>query len=186
MSRPATPEQLREALAGSKFSVVTLPRRPHCPAELTEAIKTFDAGSVPAAVASARWLREEALDQYGSARTYVFVADGRVLGFFALSVALGTLEPDEAPELGVRDPAKIPAVLLAQAARRPDANLPPGVVFEYALAVTEDAQRRLGVAVLMLDAFDDDTDEMWKTRGLRPLRKPRPYGRPSLWIALGG
>lgn len=180
----ASPARLVAALTGTPWTLLTLPRRARCPHELVAAVESFEAGDRPAAVASAQWLRERALDEHESARTHLFVSAGRVLAFFALSVGTGTLEPDEqaALEVGSRP---LPAVLLAQAARRPDAALPAGVVLRQALAAAERAHQYVGVAALMLDAYDDKAHRMWRARGFRPVKKPLREGRPRLWRALG-
>lgn len=164
---------------------MTLPARASCPSELIAAVEAFDAGDRPAAAASAAWLRERALDEHGSARSYVFVARSRVLAFFALSVGVASLEPDELAPLaaGARP---LPAVLLAQAARTPGAELPSGAVLRYALGAAERVQQFVGVGALMLDPYDGETDRMWRARGFRPVKKTRRDQQLlRLWRPLG-
>lgn len=181
----ASPEDLVAALAGTSRTLVTLPSRTRCPHELVAAVEEFEAGDRPAALASAKWLREHALDEHGSARTYVFVAENRALAFFALSVGVASLEPAALAVLAA-GPRQLPAVLLAQAARRPDADLPSGTVLEHALGAAERAHQFVGVGALMLDPYDEEADRMWRARGFRPVRKTRrDQDLLRLWRPLG-
>ncbi len=177
-------ERLLAALRGTPASLVTLPRRGECPVELVKAIGRFDAGERPAAVTTAAWLRSRALDEYGSARTYVWVAAGEVLAFFTLSVGLGKLEPAELEAADANERRPLPAVLLAQAARRPDADLPPGAILEYALGIAARVEEYVGVGALMLDPFDPETEAMWISRGCRPTRDKPRNGVRRLWMPL--
>lgn len=184
MSTQASPEQLVAAANGRQLSLITLPRRSACPRELADAIAAFDAGERPAANASARWLRESALDQHGSARTYLWVAAGQVHGFFAISVGTAKLQSEQLTELDA-GPWPLPAILLAQAARSPGGSLPAGAILTSALGVAERIAQYAGVAALILDPFDAPTSAMWQRRGFQPGLEPPPGRQPRLWRALG-
>lgn len=180
----ASPEELVAALAGTSWTLMTLPSRARCPHQLVTAVGNFEAGDRPAALASAKWLRDHALDEHGSARSYVFAAENRVLAFFALSVGVASLEPADLAALAA-GPRQLPAVLLAQAARWPEADLPPGTVLEHALGAAERANQFVGVGALMLDPYDEAADKMWRARGFRPVKKTRGQGLLRLWRPLG-
>lgn len=186
MSDPASSDRLSAALTGTDLSLITLPTRVECPVDLLDAVAAFKGGERPAAVATTRWLRECALDEHGSARTYLWVAEGRVHGFFAVSVGLGRIERDALATLEA-GPRPLPAVLLAQAARSSDTErLPPGAILTGALGIAERISQYAGVGALMLDPFDSPTSEMWQRRGFQPVLDSPPRGRERrLWRALG-
>ncbi len=185
MSTQSSPEQLVAAANGRQLSLITLPRRSDCPPELSDVIAAFDAGDRPAATASARWLRESALDQHGSARAYLWLAAGQAHGFFAISVGTAKLLPENLTALDA-GPWPLPAILLAQAARSPGGSLPAGAILTSALGVAERIAQYAGVAALILDPFDAPTSAMWQRRGFQPvLDKPPPGRQPRLWRALG-
>lgn len=177
---------LSPALASTQLSLITLPSRAACPVDLLDAVAAFNAGERPAAVATTRWLGECALDEHGSARTYLWVADGRVHGFFAVSVGLGRIEREALATLEA-GPRPLPAVLLAQAARSSDTKrLAPGAILTSALGIAERISQYTGVGALMLDPFDQPTSDMWRRRGFQPVLDSPPRGRERrLWRTLG-
>jgi hypothetical protein len=177
MTSSTTAERLVAALAGAELSL----------AKLIDAVQGFTAGERPAAVTTAEWLRSCALDEYGSARAYVWIAQGRVHGYFAITVGVARLEPRVLVELQA-GPRALPAVLLAQAARWPAGELlAPGAVLEGALGVAERIRQYAGVGALVLDPADPQTSAMWQRRGFQPVLDPPPRGHERrLWRALGG
>ena len=186
MTDPASSDPLSAALAGTELSLITLPTRAKCPVDLLHAVAAFDAGNRPAALATTRWLHECALDEHGSARTYLWVAEGQAHGFFAVSVGLSRIEPETLATLEA-GPRPLPAVLLAQAARSSETErLAPGAVLTGALGIAERISQYAGVGALMLDPFDPPTSEMWRRRGFQPVLDAPPRGRERrLWRALG-
>jgi len=186
VSLQASAQAISVATMGDELSLITVPRRAECPSSLVDALGDFDAGARPAAVATSHWLRESAMNEHDSARTYLWVARGRVHGFFAISVGSGRLQPETLTELDA-GPRPLPAVLLAQAARWPESELlPAGAILSGALGVAERIAQYAGVGALMLDPFDDPTSAMWQRRGFQPVLDTPPRGRPRrLWRALG-
>jgi hypothetical protein len=182
----ASSQQLLAALSDAQLSLITLPRRADCPAQLVDAVTSFHAGDRPPAITTAEWLREAALDEYGSARTYLWVAQRRVHGFFAMTVGAARVEQTVLVELEAgRRP--LPSVLLAQAARWPDGTLlPAGAILDGAIGVAERIRLYAGVAALVLDPADPETGAMWQRRGFTPVLDNPPRGRERrLWRALG-
>lgn len=186
MTSTASSQQLVAALGDSQLSLITLPRRADCPSELISAVTGFDAGERPPAITTAEWLRESALDEYGSARTYLWVAEGRVHGFFAMTVGAARVQPTLLVELEA-GPRPLPSVLLAQAARWPGGTLlAPGAILNGAIGVAERIRQYAGVAALVLDPADPTTSAMWQQRGFKPVLDNPPRGRERrLWRALG-
>jgi len=182
---PAPAEALVAGLNAKEPTLLTLPGRARCPDELVAAVEAFEVGQRPAALASAAWLRERALDEPGSARSWVWVGRGRALGFFAISVGAGKLEPEQLTALRAGQ-RPMPAVLLVQAARGTGAKLPAGSVLRGALGVAERIERLAGVGALMLDPFDEETAQMWRRRGFVPVLDKPGQGRPArMWYPLG-
>jgi len=146
----ASAEQLLAALGGPVLTLATLPPARDCPVELTRGVEHFDAGDGAAARASAGWLRESALHEHGSARTYVWLGGDRLHGFFAISVGTAKLEDEELvrfPILGYR--------------HLPTGDAPlPLADGEVDVAGGRAAPRRRG----------------WRPRG-RPAEAPRPLAR---------
>ncbi len=181
MSVPA--EELVAALSSPVMTLATLPPARDCPVELTRMVEHFDVGDGAAAQASARWLRESALHEHGSARTYAWLGSEQLHGFFAISVGTARLEDEELVRLQA-GPRPLPVVLLAQAARNPAGSLPPGAILTGALGVAQRIAQLGGVAALVLDPFDEPTSLMWRRRGFQPtIGKPRG-GHQRLWRAL--
>lgn len=181
----ATPKQLLDALKADPLTLTSLPPRTACPGELIAAVQTFEAGDRAAAQASARWLRKDALDQYGSARSWVWIGQGRVHAFFALSVGVGKLLSGqlEGQQAG---PWPLPAVLLAQAARNPSADLAAGAILRSAIGLAERTAQLVGIGALMLDPYDHETAEMWLRKGFHPIAEKPRGGRPArLWYPIG-
>lgn len=187
MSDPdrVTSGDLLAALRDPTLTIVTLPSRASCPPPLTEAVTKFEPTSRPAATASGEWLRDRALIEHGSARTYVWVSDGRVHAFFALSVGTCRLKPEQLVMLEA-GPRPMPAVLLAQAARARDSDVAPREILETAIGVAEEIASLGGAGALMLDPYDPATERMWRKRGFLPTSdKPRQGAQQRLWIELG-
>ncbi len=179
------PHALVAALDGARTIVATLPPLASCPRQLVQAVEAFEPMDHPSAIASGAWLRDRAFLEHGSARTYVWVARGRVHGFFAVSVGTCRLQPHELATLQAgRRP--MPAVLLAQAARARECDIPPNEILETVLGIAEEVAALAGAGALMLDPFDQPTEQMWRARGFRSTSDtPRGNGRRRLWIELG-
>lgn len=184
MSAPENDARV-QALRGSGLTLVTLPRRVECADELANAVAAFtEDTAIPAAVSSAAWLRERASVEYDSARSYVWVGDGRLHGFCAVSTGMFRCEPADRTEMDV-GPYPLPAVLLAQAARSRGGHLERNAILQSALGVAESIRGRVAVAALILDPFDEPTGRMWASSGFRPTADKPPKGRQQrLWRAL--
>lgn len=179
----ATPQQLLDALTGPELTLITLPSATECPQELARAVAAFEAGETAAAAASVEWLREDALREHGSARTWAWVGSNQLHGFFAISFGIAKLQDADLEQLQA-GPRPLPAVLLAQAARNPAGSLAPGAILVGALGVAVRIAQLGGAAALILDPYDEPTSEMWKRRGFLPTSDKPRGGRQRLWRAL--
>jgi len=176
-------EQRLRLLRGAEPSWLTLPRADEeIPSELAVAITAFDAGERSAARAAAEWLKQDARRHYDTARTRLLVADGRVLGFYALASAQVRLTGDDREQSFGGVDHSIPAALIAWIAKAHEAGVDGGEILLHAAATARRAADQQATAVLVVDPYDDDTSEMWQQRfGFRSSA-----GRNSkrLWLPL--
>jgi hypothetical protein len=152
--------------------------------ELKSAMESFDAGERPAARAATSWLRDQALSAYETSRTRVLVADGQVAGFYALASSQVALRQRDRRRLAF-DLAvvQIPAALVTWIARDKRAAVEGRTLLLHAVATARRASALQATAVLAVDPFDEETDEMWrKAFGFRPSSEPGTLKR--LWLPL--
>ncbi|HWT95838.1 MAG TPA: hypothetical protein VN238_22750 [Solirubrobacteraceae bacterium] len=148
-------------------------------------VAAFDPGPRDAGHASARWLRDHALDAPPTSATRLLVRDGVLLGFYALANGQAELSSSHQKRLGSRRPTQ-PAVVLTQIARHADA--PPGTGRDLVNAALSTARRVTeysAATVLALDPYDEATAEMWRARyGFRTSRTGAAGGLKRLWTPL--
>jgi hypothetical protein len=182
-AEPDLNEQRLRLLNGAERSWLTLPASgEELPPELTVAIDTFDAGEREAAKAATHWLKHNAGRHYDTARTRLLVADGRVLGFYALASAQVKLRGTDRQQSFAGVEHSIPAALIAWIAKAQDAAIEGREILLHAAATARRATEHQATAVLVVDPFDDDTSQMWQERfGFRASA-----GRHSkrLWVSL--
>ncbi len=157
------------------------PSKIELPRELTAAIDAFDAGERQAARAASDWLRKEAHASYDTARTRLLVADGRVLGFYALASAQVALSTEQrARSFGGVPHVSIAASLVAWMAKAAGAQVDGRELLLHAVATARRASVLQATAVLVVDPFDEETGEMWQQRfGFRRSAEKR-----RLWLSL--
>jgi hypothetical protein len=133
------------------------------------------------------WLKDCALAEHHTSRTTLHLGHGRIAGFHSLASAHVELAEDERTAAGLRsERARVPATRLTWIAKDPSTPVSGRELFLHALATARRAATLQASAVLILDAHDDATAQMWLDRplGLRPLARARDGKR--LWVPLGG
>ena len=176
-------EEIAAAFADPEPSWVTLPPADvEAPAQLRDALDTFDAGERPAADAAARWLKTQALGAYQTARTRLLVVEHRVAGFYSLASAQVALRQHDRRRLGV-DPVQVPAALVAWIAKDAGADTDGKTLLLHAAATARRVAALQATAVMVVDPFDAETTMMWRARfGFRPSAEPAE--RKRLWLPL--
>ncbi len=147
------------------------------------ALDAFRTHPVSAGEDAAAWLRERSLVEHRTSRTVLALGGGRICGFYALAsnvVTMDELQREAAGIPGERN--RVPACLLAWIARDPTSAVTGGDLLADAIATCLEAHERQATAVLVLDAHDPQTAEMWLGRpfGLRRLTQ----GGNRLWLPL--
>lgn len=148
------------------------------------AIEAFRSLPTPMGEEAARWLREEAVANDGSTRTYALFGESGVEGFVALCASEVLLQRREVRELGLPERSRQPAILLAWIARAEDSTVTGGELLETAFGIARRAAREVGAAAFVLDPGDEHVAHLWRERGFRESR-PRWADAPRrLWAPL--
>jgi hypothetical protein len=147
------------------------------------ALDAFHTHPVFAGEQAATWLRERALVEHRTSRTVLALGGGRICGFYALASNVVTMNEQQREAAGIPgDRDRVPASLLAWIARDPTSVITGRDLLADAIATCLEAHDRQATAVLVLDAHDPETAEMWLRRpfGLRRLTQ----GGNRLWLPL--
>ncbi len=174
------------ALGADRRSWIALRQRDVVPEELLAAIREFDAGPHPAAVAAAEWLRTIALDS-SSARTWLLVGSHTVLAYCALASGSVPLTRRQREEVGsaYRD---TPATLVAWVAKATEAEIDGRDLVGHAASIAIEVRRLQATCVLALDPFDENVRRLWMDRyGFREVAPPlesTSKASTRLWISL--
>jgi hypothetical protein len=136
---------------------------------------------------AAAWLRDRALDEYGSSITYLMLRKGRVEAFYALCSAEVLLTGGDRTKLfrGSRANShevsrRQPASLIAWAAKRTDGGGNCGaLIMGHALATAWEVAELQGNIALVLDPYDEQTAEMWLAMDLSSSDAPRTRRRTT-------
>jgi hypothetical protein len=173
-----------EALVDSEPTWVTLPP---VDIEVSEAFKRaldqFDAGPKPAGVAATEWLHQCAVTQYELSRTTLYIANGAIAGYYSLCNSTVEISQSHRKKKLALDTERgtLPASLVTWLAKDHRADFDGTLLLKHATAVARKAMLTQASVALVLDPFDDETAEMWKTRyGFR--KSSGSSGR--LWIPL--
>lgn len=147
------------------------------------ALDGFRTYGVSAGDDAAAWLRDSALREHRTSRTVLVLGSGRICGYYALASSVVTMDEQQRSAVGIpgyRD--RVPATLLAWIARDPTARVTGRDLLTDAIATCLEVNELQATAVLVLDAHDRATAEMWLGRpfGLRRLRE----GGSRLWLPL--
>ncbi|HEV2813743.1 MAG TPA: hypothetical protein VGW10_10875 [Solirubrobacteraceae bacterium] len=150
--------------------------------DLAKAVAEFVSLDVPLGVEAARWLREEALVNDGSTRTWLLVGEERIEGYFALCAGQVDLTATDVATLGLPSGRhRLPAIVLAWIARHRDTAVSGGALIEIAYGIAQRVSQQIGAVAFALDPGDDAVARVWRGE---------PYGfRPAgsgnrLWIPL--
>jgi hypothetical protein len=162
--------------------------------ELSAAVHAFEPVDNEAGHRNAAWLKEEAVANHPSTVTHLLVVEGRVDGFVALCSGTAklsqrhrrSLRHDEAEhELNPRQPV----AHVAWIAKHRDTEISGAELIAQAIGIAlEVVEYGQGQIALSLDAFDERTADMWRSRyGFRrsqPL--DREQGRIPMWRTIMG
>jgi hypothetical protein len=177
----------KQAMQREEPTWLAVRRTRFIPEELPGAIARFDAGPSAAGRAAAAWLREEAL-AFESARTWLLVARGEILGFCSLASSVVALTTRQRAEVasGYR---RTPATLVAWLAKGVDAPVEGTTLLLHAAAIGRRVARMQATVVLAVDAFDEPTADLWRERfGFRdsapPVKGETRPPRSRLWVPL--
>lgn len=158
--------------------------------EIEEAVESFDPGTRLSAVFCAEWLWSEALDEPQTSVPRRCVAEGRVLGFYALANGSVQLKSRDRKRAGLSQSRPTqPAILLTHIARA--RGEPKGTgrnLVLHAIATAREASMLSAATVLALDPYDETTGTMWsEDYAFRRSELPGP-GRPDalrrMWLPL--
>jgi hypothetical protein len=136
---------------------------------LLDAVEAFESTEWEAGREAAAWLRDRALDEYGSSITYLMLRKGEVEAFYALCSAEVLLTGRDRTKLFRSSRAKShevsrrqPASLIAWAAKRTDGEEKCGaLIMGHALATAWEVAELQGNIALVLDPYDERTADMW-------------------------
>lgn len=132
-------------------------------ARATQEFSAYSKGNPEAAEALTRWFREESTEPYVS--TYVLVDESRIAAFVALQSSSVAISPKNAKRLRFPDSTRIPATLITHMARHQDSCPGTGTdALLFAASIAQRANQLQRTAVLVVDPFDVDTAEMWRSR----------------------
>lgn len=151
------------------------------------AIDAFRPVPGPAGESVAKWLKVRAFSEPQEATVRIRLSDGRVTGVYALCAAQIALSQQERSQLSGVYFRTQPTILIAQFVRSADT---PGIGDEMMLHADAPARRALhhvGATALVVDPFDQDTAEMWRSRfGLQDSEQPVPGNRHlrRQWLSL--
>jgi hypothetical protein len=148
------------------------------------AITAFRSIDTPMGEEAARWLREDAVANDGSTRTYALFGEQGVEGFFALAATEVLLGRGEVDALGYPARVRQPAVLLAWIARAADSSVSGDELLETAFGIARRAARDIGAIAFVLDPGDEHVAELWRRRGFRDSRPRWEGARTRLWAPL--
>jgi hypothetical protein len=152
-------------------------------ARVRTALDEFRSHDVPAGREAAAWLRDSALPEHQTSRTVLVLGRQRICAYYTLASARVTMTAAERADAGFVSPRKhVSATLLAWIARDPDALVTSRDLMDDATATGIQVHQLQANPILVLEAHDPATAEMWLTRGLglRPLAE----GRNRLWLPL--
>jgi hypothetical protein len=176
--------EIESALAGSAVTFVRLPAVDLAAADrLTTLFESFQTHDVPAGTDAKTWLCDRAIAEYTTARTTLAIADGRLEGFYSLAAQhVDLTEPERAAAGVAAERRRVPATLMAWIARDPHASVTGRQLLLHALAISRQASELAASAVMVLDAHNDTTAEMWLSRSYGLRRSERQPLR--LWVPL--
>jgi hypothetical protein len=155
---------------------------------LREAVQRFRAPLTPAGDAATEWLQNKALEEMDHVATYVALADGEVSAFYSLAMGEAELSSAHRKGVGASHP-RAGAVLITWLARAEQAKIDAEEILHHAVGIARIGAREVGAAVIVVDPFDDATEEFWRQKfGFRRSRTKRKDAngeeRARLWMRL--
>ena len=155
------------------------------------AVEAFQAMDTDAGRDAEHWLKEQALNDHPSTVTWLYLLDGRLEGYYALSSTSVELTQRQRKKLTSWRRAhplhpSQPASLIAWIAKHREAQIPGELLVLHATFIAGQVSELQGNIALVLDPYDDDVGEMWRTRyGFNTAAGPDSSdGRKRLWLPL--
>jgi hypothetical protein len=181
----AITDSILAALGDPKPTWITLPPATLVlPQELRTAIDAFDAGPRAAGQAATMWLTTQAQEAYETSRTRLLIVEHRVAGFYSLAAAQVGLRRQHRRMLGLpQNLVSVPAALITWIGKDRGSGIDGADLLRHATATARRAAALQAAALLVVDPFDDETDEMWRSRyGFRSSSQNGALKR--LWLPL--
>jgi hypothetical protein len=155
---------------------------------LLKAVERFEPVPGPAGQRAAEWLKTSALAQSGHIATYVLIQGEQVLAFYSLGMGEVELRTQHRKALASPHP-RLGAVLVLWLARAADADVRAEAILRHVVGIGQIAARHVGAAVIALDPFDAETEQLWRGRfgfraSLTRRRDANGEERTRLWMPL--
>lgn len=132
--------------------------------DLCAAVSRFDAVDTAMGEDAAAFLRDRALDNDGSTKTYLLVVEGEVEGFFSCCNGSVHLSQRQSRKLRVPHRKTLPAFVVAWIARRRGGSLGGAHLVLKAISVARQQRAHVGCVVLALDPGDPAVARLWRER----------------------
>jgi hypothetical protein len=147
---------------------------------LAQVVQEFEPLDFDAGRRAAEFLKEEALTNDGSTKTYVLVSNDRVEGFIAMCTCEVELIPKHSKEVGVPHRRRLPGVLLTWVAKHRDATCDGKALVEVAYGLASEVAEKVGAVAFALDPMDEDIAKVWREKySFRNTRDDR-----RLWTSI--
>jgi hypothetical protein len=155
---------VEEDLLWVRWNAAAHQRRP----EIADAIARFDPGPREPGQAAAAWLREHGLG--GESQPYLALFEQELVGFYALTAGQVELASGARDKLGLARSTQ-GAYLLTWVAKSAQHDFDGAILVNDAVGVAQELAEGASATLLALDPYDEETDQMWRTRfGMRPSR----------------
>ena len=128
-------------------------------ADIAAAVQAFQPIPYPGGQAAAKWLKEDALEQFPGTTTYLLIGDKRLDGFVALRTGSIVLKSDKKPQ-----GESFGALVIRWMARNQEASGTGEELLTFTLALATEAGEKLGLVALLLEPFDEREAEVWKKK----------------------
>lgn len=155
--------------------------------DLVEAVERFEPVDHPAGHEAAKWLREEALDNDPSTKTYLLFEGRDIQGFFACCSCEVRLSEQDAVGLRVPHYSRLPAFLVAWVARSCHSEAPGLHLMLTAYGLARSLAEDMGMVALALDPMDEAVAKVWEAEPYSFQRCIETGGKrpPRLWLPIG-
>jgi hypothetical protein len=155
--------------------------------ELVDAVARFQSMDCETGRKATRFLREDAVTNDGSTKTYLLIVDGEIEGFFACCNGSVRLHKEQSRALLVPHRETLPAFIVAWIARRRGGSVGGEHLMLKAIAVARQQRGHVGCVVLALDPGDANVARLWREKyGFEPCEREAAgeEGLERLWLRI--